>query len=101
MIDHGKPKDNKFEGNRYEFTNTTRTTRVKGGIKHSRACKTYLHQSAYPHRGKSTIVRRTQLIRHLIASCGEIQFLDRAKYPLFLVKPPVQGSQEMTENLRP
>ena len=40
-------------------------------------------------------------MRRLIASCGEIQFLDRAKYPLFLVKTPIRGSQEMTENLRP
>ncbi len=41
----------------------------------------------------------TQLKRRLIASCGEIQFLDRAKYPPFLVKTPIQGSQEMTEHL--
>ncbi len=38
-------------------------------------------------------------MRRLIASRGEIQFLDRAKYPPFLVKTPIQGSQEMTENL--
>ncbi len=35
----------------------------------------------------------------LIESHGEIQFLDRAKYPPFVVKTPIQGSQEMTENL--
>ncbi len=38
-------------------------------------------------------------MRRLIASRGEIQFLDRAMYPPFLVKIPLQGSQEMTENL--
>ncbi len=35
-----------FEGGRYEITNTTRTTGVKGDIKHSRAHKTYLHIKA-------------------------------------------------------
>ncbi len=38
-------------------------------------------------------------MRRLIASRGKIQFLDRAKYPPFLMKTPIQGSQEMTENL--
>ncbi len=40
-----------------------------------------------------------QLMRRLIASRGEIQFLDRAMYPPLLVKTPIQGSQEMTEKL--
>ncbi len=38
-------------------------------------------------------------MRRLISSRGEIQLLDRAKYPPFHVKTPIQGSQEMTENL--
>jgi len=47
----------------------------------------------------STGMTRTQLKRRLIASRGEIQFLDRAMYPPLLVKTPIQGSQEMTEKL--
>ncbi len=38
-------------------------------------------------------------MRRLIASRGEIRFLDRAEYPLFVVKTPIQGYQEITENL--
>ncbi len=37
-------------------------------------------------------------MRRLIASRGEIPLLDRAKYPPFQVKTPIQRSQKLTDN---